>query len=208
MENARPNSLFGVFIILNSVFGFAVFFLAPLVGLIWMAVEGLWWGILWGFGFGFLGILGLGLSQIPIALIALPAAKVYDAGHKKMAVLLVLPSSILMSGAFQTYFFLIVNTFLEKYQGQASGFALFLYSFGVATGGLGYMLSKDTRAGGGSSGAFQIVFATVGFLAAIATQYYNLLTPLASVGLATLIGFVGTAFVGISKMELQANGTE
>lgn len=152
-------------IILLNVFG-------GIASGIWLAVQGQWWAIGYGFLVALFSRFFLGVAMLPGLLFGGPAAILAEKGRYMLATPFVVLSQIYTYAVITVWCLWVLHLFISN-SGTASFVALLIWSYGVALGPLMYQTQQEVH-GGGGEGALMTTF--VAQIAYIAVMLFLLLS--------------------------------
>lgn len=173
-------------------------------GGIWLAILGQWSAIGWGMlGFGISHFV-LGLALMPGLLFSAPAAYLYDR-FKPLAYVLGFLGTIYTLGIITLWCVYVFHFFAFKAESMNTLTPLLLWSYGVATGPLGYMASKEGPDRVGSVTA--TVFAEIGYIVMICLVLFSTPSSLDLTVIFALIMLVGFCCqLAIARFERRFRG--
>jgi hypothetical protein len=149
--------------------------LGGIVSGIWLAILGHWGAIGYGLLFLAFSSFGLGLAMMPGLIFAAPAAMMVEKGSKIGGYFFGLLSTLYTYGVLTAWCLAILAYYLKDAD-QDSIIPLLIWSYGVATGPIGWMAQKERNE-------------------------YSMISTF-FVQLAYLIGIVAILFVGVSMSDL------
>jgi hypothetical protein len=155
---------------------------------IWLAILGEWGLIGYGIVALFISGFGLGFAMMPGLLLDVPAALLYEKGNKIGFYFFGFLSS-LYTTAVLTIWCVVVLYFFAKQADAHSIIPVLLWSYGVATGPIGWLAEKDQN----EYSLISTFFAQVAFILVILATLFirvSLLDITILFGVVMMIGFI------------------
>jgi hypothetical protein len=140
--------------------------LGGIVAGIWLAILGKWGIIGYGIAALFVSGFGLGIAMMPGLLFAAPAAALLEKGNK-LGFYFFGFLSALYTVAILTVWCIAVLYFFARQADPSSIVPILLWSYGVATGPIGWMAQKEAQGGGGEGAMISTFFAQVAYVIVI-----------------------------------------
>lgn len=158
---------------------------------IWLAILGEWGIIGYGIAAMFVSGIGLGLAMAPGLLLTAPAASLYERGNKIGSYFFGFLSA-LYTIAVLTVWCIAVLYFFVKQANADSIVPVLIWSYGVATGPIGWLAQKEMQSGNEYS-MISTFFAQVAYLLVIIAVYFfrsSLLDVIIVFGIVMAVGLI------------------
>lgn len=140
--------------------------LGGIIAGIWLAVLGKWGIIGYGVAALFVSGFALGIAMMPGLLFAAPAALLHKKGNK-LGFYFFGFLGALYTVAIITAWCIAVLYFFVRQANSDSIIPILLWSYGVATGPMGWLTQKEVQGGGGVSATIATFFAQVAYVIVI-----------------------------------------
>ena len=140
--------------------------LGGIIAGIWLAVLGKWGIIGYGVAALFVSGFGLGIAMMPGLLFAAPAAVLHEKGNK-LGFYFFGFLGALYTVAVLTAWCIAVLYFFARQADSGSIIPILLWSYGVATGPIGWLAQKEAQGGGGEGAMISTFFAQVAYVIVI-----------------------------------------
>lgn len=145
--------------------------LGGIVAGIWLAVLGKWGIIGYGVAALFVSGFGLGIAMMPGLLFAAPAAMLHEKGNK-LGFYFFGFLGALYTVAVLTAWCIAVLYFFARQANADSIIPILLWSYGVATGPIGWLAQKEAQGGGGEGAMISTFFAQVAYVIVILAVFF------------------------------------
>jgi hypothetical protein len=145
--------------------------LGGIVAGIWLAVLGKWGIIGYGVAALFVSGFGLGIAMMPGLLFAAPAAMLHEKGNK-LGFYFFGFLGALYTVAVLTAWCIAVLYFFARQANADSIIPILLWSYGVATGPIGWLAQKAAQGGGGEGEIISTFFAQVAYVIVILAVFF------------------------------------
>jgi hypothetical protein len=168
---------------------------------VWLAILGEWGIIGYGVVILIFASFTLGLAMMPGLMFAIPAASMAERGNKIGSYLFNFLGSIY--GGIVLTIWCVGLLYYFAHQANADSIVpILLWSYGVATGPIGWLTQKEIQSGGGGASVFANFFAQVAYVIVMISVLFFEASLLDAVTLYGTVMVIGTFFQFLAAIQL------